>query len=75
MSFCFILRLFKIIVITVTTCRNNTDCQDGKYCMAIHESTLRVCVDPKDAMRIYRDAGKLNEMYNSKDKFKDNTYL
>ena len=61
-TFCFLPRDFKIINITVTTCRNNTDCQDGKYCMAIHESTLRVCVEPKDAMRIYRDAGTLNEM-------------
>ena len=44
----------------MTTCRNNTDCQDGKYCMVVHDATLRVCVDAKDAMRIYRDAGISN---------------
>ena len=40
------------------TCRNNTDCSDGKYCMSIHGSTLSVCIDADDAMRLYRDAGK-----------------
>ena len=43
---------------SVMTCRNNTDCSDGKYCMSIHGSTLSVCIDADDAMRLYRDAGK-----------------
>ena len=40
------------------TCRNNTDCGEEKYCMSIHGSTLSVCIDADDAMRLYRDAGK-----------------
>ena len=51
---------YEFNISSVTTCRNNTDCQDGKYCMVVHDATLRVCVDAKDAMRIYRDAGIQN---------------
>ena len=47
------------------TCRNNTDCSDGKYCMSIHGSTLSVCIDADDAMRLYRDAGKHPTMNHS----------
>jgi len=40
----------------LTTCRNNTDCLGGKYCMFVHDANLRVCVEAKDVMRIYKDA-------------------